>query len=118
MMRQMTLFYVPPSADRPRPKARPSGGRGRHENSLAARDDARLQTVLTGRRAQITAWLSAHGPATDREIARGLFGEGADMNMVRPRVSELLDAGALAEAGRTRDAVTGMMVRTVAIKHS
>lgn len=113
-MIQTMLFYVPPGAERPRPKRQCTDGRGRHENSLAARGDRGIQEVLTGRRAQVAAWLAANGPATDREIARGLFGAAADMNMVRPRVSELLDAGALREVDRVRDAATGMTVRRVA----
>jgi len=46
-------------------------GRGRHENSLAAGGDERLQAALTGRRAQIVAWLREHGPSrpgSDRVI--------------------------------------------------
>jgi len=96
--------------------ARTTDGRGRHADSLAAHE-ALSPAALTGRRAQIVAWLHGHGrPATDREIAHGLFGDAADMNMVRPRVTELLDAGALTECDRTRDAATGMTVRTVSVK--
>jgi len=117
---QMTLFGEPlhlasMQRRRSRPaRARPDG-RGRHENSLAARGDAGMQTALTGRRAEIVAWLREHGPATDREIVAGLYFEGADMNLVRPRVTELLDACALVEAERVRDAATGMMVRRVSV---
>jgi len=94
---------------------RTTDGRGRHEDSLAAHES--LGSELTGRRAAVVAWLRAHGrPATDREIAHGMFGDSADMNMVRPRVSELLAAGALEEVGKTRDALTGMTVRTVGVK--
>ena len=88
-------------------------GRGRHENSLAAHGDDRLQHALTGRRAEIVAWLREHGPATDREIVAGLYFPGADMNLVRPRVTELLDARAVEEVDRVRDTATGMMVRRV-----
>lgn len=90
-------------------------GRGRHVNSLAASGDERLQAALTGRRAQIVAWLRAHGPATDREIVAGLYFPGADMNLVRPRVTELLDARAVEEVDRVRDQDTGMMVRRVRV---
>jgi hypothetical protein len=121
---QLTLFPEPPrpwGADQRRritqrrrgAEKRPDG-RGRHDNSLAAHGDARLQAALTGRRAEIVAWLRQHGPATDREIVTGLYYEGADMNLVRPRVTELLDARAVAEVDRVRDAATGMMVRRVA----
>lgn len=87
--------------------------RGRHSNSLAAYDDQRLQAEMTGRRAMIVAWLREHGPATDREIVAGLYHDGADPNLVRPRVSELLDAGAIVETGHVRDHATGMKVRRV-----
>ena len=88
-------------------------GRGRHENSLAARVDH--QQAFTGRRLEVLTWLKKHGPATDREIVAGLFFDGADMNLVRPRVTELLDARAVAEVEQVCDAVTGMMVRRVAV---
>ncbi len=122
-MQQLTMFGVRGERVRvrtPRTARRDGGhyqdGRGRHADSLAAHG-ALSPAALTGRRAQIVAWLHGHGrPATDREIAQGLFGEGADMNMVRPRISELLDAGALREAGTARDAATGMTVRLVAVK--
>lgn len=120
---QLTLFPEPchwGSVQRRRPRTRRQecprhleDGRGRHDNSLAARGDERLQAALTGRRAQIVAWLREHGPATDREIVEGVFFAGADMNLVRPRVTELLRAGLLIEVGSVRDPVTGMTVRRV-----
>jgi hypothetical protein len=122
---QLTLFPEPchwGSVQRRRPRTRRQecprhleDGRGRHDNSLAARGDERLQAALTGRRAQIVAWLRAHGPATDREIVAGLYFPGADMNPVRPRVTELLDARAVEEVDRVRDTATGMMVRRVGV---
>lgn len=116
---QLTLFPEPRpwGADqrrRSRPARAPADGRGRHDDSLAAHGDDRLQRALTGRRAEIVAWLREHGPATDREIVTGLYYEGADMNLVRPRVTELLDARAVEEVDRVRDQATGMMVRRVA----
>jgi hypothetical protein len=118
MLQQLTWFGVRGERARVRMGRRDvriTDGRGCHENSLAAHDAS--AEVLTGRRALIVAWLAAHGrPATDREIAHGMFGDAADMNMVRPRVSELLAAGALEEVGKTRDALTGMTVRTVGVK--
>ena len=115
-LKQMTMFSPPPGWN-PCPKgrrvARTTDGRGRHENSLAAHDVG--CAVRFGRRAEIVAWLNDHGPATDREIATGMFGDRADMNMVRPRLTELLDAGAVVEVDRVRDGVTGMTVRRVAV---
>jgi hypothetical protein len=86
-------------------------GRGRNEESQAAHEA--IQPTVTGRRAEIRCWLIAHGPATDRQIRDGLFGSGADMNMVRPRVTELLAIGSIIEEGRVADAATGMTVRVV-----
>lgn len=117
MIIQTRLFPLPPPSDTALNLAsrgrRLSGGRGRHENSLAARAEADRSGRLSGRRAQIFEWVSANGPATDREIARGLFGPHADMNLVRPRVSELLAAGRLRELDRVQDSVTGAHVRRV-----
>ena len=119
MQQQLTLFPDPPRrwAQHQRRHSRPAcprpDGRGRHDNSLAGH--AGIEHALTGRRAEIVAWLRDHGPATDREIVTGLYFEGADMNLVRPRVSELLDAHALVEVDKVRDAATGMMVRRVAV---
>ena len=121
-MQQLTMFGVRGERVRVRtPRtgrrdARTTDGRGRHADSLAAHG-ALDQERLTGRRAQIVTWLARHGrPATDREVRDALYGQAADMNMVRPRISELLDAGALREAGTARDAATGMTVRLVAVK--
>lgn len=122
---QLTLFPEPchwGSVQRRRPRTRRQecprhleDGRGRHDDSLSAHGDDRLQHALTGRRAEIVAWLREHGPATDREIVTGLYYDGADMNLVRPRVTELLDACAVEEIDRVRDQATGMMVRRVGV---
>lgn len=92
---------------------RRSDGRGRHSNSLAASEQ--MGSVITARRAAITAWLRDHGPATDRQVRDALFGPGADMNMVRPRITELLDAGALRECGSVECEITGRKVRLVTV---
>ena len=115
---QLTLF--PPTLHRPAPPPRRTkrqvrDGRGRHDNSLAAHQRIEQSSAITGRRAAIVAWLRDHGPATDREVAVGLFGSGADLNMVRPRITELLNAWALYEVDRVRDKITGMTVRRVGI---
>lgn len=66
---------------------------------------------LVGRAAAVLAWFKVHGPATDRECMRGLG--FTDMNAVRPRISELIDARLVVECGETRCAVTGQRVRRV-----
>ena len=46
---------------------------------------------LNSRSLLILAWLRQHGPATDRQVMRGMgFSEP---NAVRPRLTELIDAG-------------------------
>lgn len=114
MKTQMLLFPDPPrrwnwDVMNKRVRRRPDG-RGRTSESLAAHEA--IKPIATGRRAAIRAWLFEHGPATDREIRDGLY-PGQDMNMVRPRVTELLNARGVIEDGRVRDAVTGMTVRRV-----
>lgn len=117
MLQQATMFGV--RDERVKVKrgfAVPSGGRGRHENSLGAHDAIAVE--LRGRRAEVMAWLRNHGPATDRQVRDGLYGPNADMNMVRPRISELLDARMIREVDRIEDAATGMQVRRVAVRKS
>mgnify|MGYP001594862010 CR=1 FL=1 len=80
-----------------------------HENSLDAYGAERERL---GRRAQaVLAWVHGHGPATDRDIMRGLG--FTDPNTVRPRVTELVEWGLLAEIGRRVDSLTRKTVRVV-----
>lgn len=82
-----------------------------HENSLLA---YRSETQrITLRAATVFAWVCRHGRSTDREIMRGLGFN--DPNKVRPRITELVTAGMLAEVGSIRDAETGKTVRQVDI---
>lgn len=80
-----------------------------HENSLDAYLAERLR--LSARARQIYRWVTVHGRATDREIMRGLL--FSDMNCIRPRVTELVQAGLLKEVARRHDADTGKTVRVV-----
>lgn len=84
---------------------------GIHANSVAAYHS---EEQKLGRRAlDILFWVRAHGPATDRQIARGMgFG---DMNSVRPRVTELVETGQLREVDSIKCEVTGRHVRRVGI---
>lgn len=79
------------------------------ERSLAARDNSLPQ--LAQRAAAILAWLTAHGPSTDREVMRGLG--FVEPNAVRPRISELIDARLVEECGERVCATTGQRVRVV-----
>ena len=120
MQQQLTLFPDPPrmwgreqrrKTTRRRRAAEKSDGRGRHENSLAARGS--IEGALEQRKAEIVAWVDLHGPCTVRCINEGLFGAWADMDLTRPRVTELLAAGRLVELGKVPDHVTGRSVMTV-----
>lgn len=97
-----------PARHRP-PRGR--DGREMHEDSLAARE--RHATALAGRMLEVFEWLRSHGPATDRECRDALFGEHADMNMVRPRITDLKRLGFVRETGRRVDDATGVPVRVV-----
>lgn len=114
MLQQATMFGVRGERVKVRRCAVSTGsGRGRHENSLGAHDAIAVE--LRGRRAEVMTWLRNHGPATDRQVRDGIYGPNADMNMVRPRISELLDARVIREVDRIEDAATGMQVRRVAV---
>ena len=119
-MQQLTLFPDPPrmwgreQRRRTRRQECPrhsADGRGRHANSLEAHGS--IEAALEGRRAEIIAWVDLHGPCTVRCINEGLFGAWADMDLTRPRVTELLAAGRLVELGKVPDHVTGRSVMTV-----
>lgn len=82
-----------------------------HVNSAQAYHEQRKE--LSERAAAVLAvYRRAVGPLTDRAVkdAMGF----SDMNAVRPRITELIDAGLLQECGRVKDAVTGKVVRAVA----
>lgn len=94
----------------PRPR-RARDGRAMHPDSLAAREVH--QERLAGRMLEVWDWLRVHGPATDREVRDALFGTTADMNMVRPRITDLKRLGFVRECGKWVDPVTGVPVRVV-----
>jgi hypothetical protein len=84
-----------------------------HPNSHDAHADLAATGTLSKRQAVIYAWLSAHQrPWTDREVAAHL--NFADMNCVRPRITELVGRGLLEEVDSVRCPVTGKTVRRVA----
>lgn len=83
-----------------------------HPNSLLAYHQGR--TDLFSKRQQGVLAVLAKGPATDREIMIAL--ERTDPNAVRPRVTELLAAGVLEEAGQRTDPMTRKTVRIVKLK--
>lgn len=80
-----------------------------HENSIAAYHQE--QAKLSRRALLVCAWIELHGPATDRQVMLGMG--FTDMNAVRPRITESVDAGQLVEVRSVRCNVTGKTVRVV-----
>ena len=80
-----------------------------HANSLEA---YRQSEDILGRRALlVVAWIELNGPATDRQVMRGMG--YTDPNAVRPRITEAVKAGQLIELRNVRDPETGKTVRVV-----
>ena len=78
-------------------------------NSLQAFAEAR--DALDHRSANIYEFLSHQvNPMTDREVKDAMF-PGGDVNMVRPRITELIKEGWLIEFASKRCKVTGKRVR-------
>lgn len=80
-----------------------------HENSRAAH--AIEEVKLSLRADQIVAWIRAHGPHTDRQVMQAMGFQ--DMNCVRPRITEAIEACQLLDIGNVRCSVTGRRVRRV-----
>lgn len=68
---------------------------------------------LNERSAIVLQYLSDNGPATDRVICEAL--KFPDMNCVRPRCTELIDAGLVQEIGKRRCHVTAKQVRILQV---
>lgn len=83
-----------------------------HRNSYEAYHHGRIEE-FTRREGQILGALEHLTRATDRQVA-GHLGF-ADMNCVRPRITEMIEEGLLREAGQAKDEVTGRLVRVVEI---
>lgn len=83
-----------------------------HANSIAAfhAEEARLSK----RAEAVLAWITKHGPHTDREVMQGMG--FPDMNNVRPRITELIEQGRLMEVGDITCPVTRKRVRRVDIR--
>jgi hypothetical protein len=109
----------------PRPRC---GGRGisytiptqflhiMHINSLNTYQEEMAR--LSKRAKMILSWLlTKHAqdlmPLTDREIKDGM--RFTEMNMVRPRITEMIKKGLLIECGSTTCRTTGKTVRLIAI---
>lgn len=84
-----------------------------HQNSI---DAFHAQEAKLSARAQaVLAWITQHGPHTDREVAYGM-GYGENLNAVRPRITELIDASKLMEVCNVTCPVTKRAVRKVDIR--
>lgn len=82
-----------------------------HPNSVAAL--ASSQQAISERARAVLENVKTQGPGTDREIAARM---GFDhRSAVQPRISELVDAGLLAEIGSKTDPETNKSVRVVAM---
>lgn len=79
-----------------------------HAHSLAAYDALDLSRR---EREALDALDALGGRATDRQIARQMGSQ--DMNISRPRISQLINKGILCEVGEMEDPETGRMVRIV-----
>ncbi len=86
--------------------------RGLNDRSLVAHE--KHEAEFKGRKALIVDALRTAGkPMTDRQIKERIFGEAADMNMVRPRINDLLHEHKLMVAHEVEDHVTHESVRLV-----
>lgn len=97
---------------------RPVAGHGGHENSRASyRDTVNLRQDRRG----IVLGLfqdNPHTAFTDRQALNRLYPGSNDMNMVRPRITELIESGELIERGSVQCPVTGKSVRECKINVS
>lgn len=105
-----TRVYFGSDAARDRPASkRPT--RALHSHSLAATEHR--QDEHKGRKALILDCLRVRGkPLTARQILADLFPGHEDMNLVRPRISDLVRERTLVEAGEIADHRTGETVST------
>jgi predicted HTH transcriptional regulator len=83
-----------------------------HDNSLSA---YRAEEAQLSKRAEaVLDWIKVNGPRTDRQVMQGMgFSEP---NAVRPRITELIDAGKLMEVAHVRCPITGKTVRVVDLR--
>jgi len=83
-----------------------------HKNSLEAFYSSKKSRMT--RSHQIINLMLDEGPRTDRGIKTALGFE--DMNAVRPRITELIEAGTLEEIGTMKDPITKKNVRILQLK--
>ena len=76
--------------------------------SLECRKESYLRIDSTARAAEVLRCFAKHGELTARQV-KDILGK-ADMNYVRPRITELAQAGLLVECGKAKDLVTNRNV--------
>ena len=110
---EVAVFADPQEAESRAERPRSQGvERGLSMRSLVAHE--KHEAEFKGRKALILDALRTAGkPLTDRQIKERLFGESADMNMVRPRINDLLHEHKLMMVHEVEDHVTGENVRVV-----
>ena len=84
--------------------------RATHENSLLAYLEGK-EGQFSKRQDEILRILAIMPQATDRQLLE--LTHYSDLNAIRPRVTELVQLGALEEVGSTKCLVTGKRVRLV-----
>jgi hypothetical protein len=84
-----------------------------HPNSLKAYHEE-LERTFNPREKEVMGAIRRLGVCTDRDVLEAL--DQVDMNYVRPRITHLLELGAIEETGTVRDPVTKKTVRKVRIR--
>lgn len=82
--------------------------------SLECRRESYLRTDSTVRAAEVLRCFARHGELTARQV-KDILGK-SDMNYVRPRITELAQAGLIVECGKAKDLVTNRNVTKWRIK--
>jgi hypothetical protein len=82
-----------------------------HGNSIEAYADDIHK--LSKRAQEIYSKLCRHGKMTDRQVLKTMFPDSDDMNLVRPRLTDLKKQRFIVECGDVDDAKTGKLVRLV-----
>lgn len=111
-MNQQTEFFRDGATPHTVSVVKHTRGHRIHDNSREAiRDNTE---ALSERSAAIVRHLRVIArPTTDRRVMESLG--FVDCNSVRPRITELVDAGIVRECGKTRDHVTDKTVRLVEV---
>lgn len=85
-----------------------------HQNSLTAYQS--IKDLGDRHRRIFELFMMRGSPMTDRDVK--VAGRFDDMNLVRPRITELIDLGFLVECGNVIDQATKKTVRQCRIKNS